>query len=37
MIRECDKREWRSFKGWLAVIILLALVCAYVFTMRGGV
>lgn len=34
MIRDCDKRAWRSFKIELAVIVILAAVCAYVFTMR---
>lgn len=37
MIREQDRRAWRSFKVWLAVIIAMALVCAYVFTMREAV
>lgn len=35
MIRDCDKRAWRNFKIELAVIVILAAVCAYVFTMQG--
>lgn len=37
MIRDCDKRDWHSLKIELAVITILALVCAYVFTMQGVV
>lgn len=37
MIRDCDKRAWRSFKIELAIVIGLALVCAYMFTMQGVV
>lgn len=37
MIRDCDKRAWRSFKIELVIVICLALVCAYMFTMQGVV
>lgn len=37
MIREEDRRAWGSFKIELAVITVLALVCAYVFTMQEAV
>ncbi len=37
MIREQDRKAWFYFKIKLAVIIGIAAVCAYVFTMRGGV
>lgn len=37
MIREEDKRAWRSFKIQLAVIICIAAACAYVFTIQEAV
>lgn len=37
MIREEDKRAWLSFKIELVIIAVLALVCAYVFTMQEAV
>lgn len=37
MIREEDKRAWRSFRIFLALITVIAAVCAYVFTMQEAV